>query len=408
VAASSAALATPVGARDPAPPPVTGAPLDIGVFGARGIPSTYSGYETFLTTLLPRLADRGHSVTIYCRRGEVGDGSPFRGVRRAVLPAVPGKQLNTLSHGVVAAAQARRAGHDVVLVVNVANALICALNTATGQRVVLNTDGQEWLRGKWGRVARSFFRLSARASRHVATALVSDCAAMAEVYAQEFGATSTVIPYCFPAASIAEDPTVLDPFGVEPGRYYATGGRLNPENNVDAIAAAYVASEARLPLLVLGTANYDSPVQRRLDHLASRDGRVRLAGHVRDRRTFLTLLARAAAYAHGHSVGGMNPSLVEAMGAGALVAALDTPFNRETLGDTGSYFSPDCSDVVVVLECLRRSNPEEHQRRREAARSRVHEVFAVDAVVGAYEDLLTAVARGSRRRGVRLATRWSP
>jgi glycosyltransferase involved in cell wall biosynthesis len=387
---------------------VTEAPLDIGVFGARGIPSTYSGYETFLTTLLPRLADRGHSVTIYCRRGEVADGSPFQGVRRAVLPAVPGKQLNTLSHGVVAATQARRSRHDVVLVVNVANALICALNTATGQRVVLNTDGQEWLRGKWGRVARSFFRFSARASRHVATALVSDCGAMADVYEQEFGATSTVIPYCFPTASISDDPEVLDPFGLEAGRYYVTGGRLNPENNVDTIAAAYTASDAPLPLLVLGTANYDSPVQRRLDGLASRDERVRLGGHVGDRRAFLTLLARAAAYAHGHSVGGMNPSLVEAMGAGALVAALDTPFNRETLGQTGSYFSPDCSDVVEVLESLRNSTEGENDRRREAARRRVREVFAPDAVVRAYEELLVAVAGGPRRRGVRLATPWRP
>ena len=86
---------------------------------------------------------------------------------------------------------------------------------------------------------------------------------------------------------------------------------------------------------------------------------------------------------------------------------LDTPFNRETLGDAGSYFSRDCSDVVAVLECLRRSDPEQHRRRREAARRRVHEVFAEDAVVQAYEELLTAVARGPRRRGVHLATRWS-
>jgi glycosyltransferase involved in cell wall biosynthesis len=386
---------------------MTAGPLDIGVLGARGIPSTYSGYETFLTTLLPRLAVRGHSVTMYCRRGEVEGSSPFEDVRRVVLPAVPGKQLNTLSHGVVAAAFARKARHDVVLVVNVANALVCAMNTVSGQRVVLNTDGQEWLRGKWGRAARTFFRFSARSARHAATALVSDCAAMAQVYEKEFGATSTVIPYCFPSPSIAAGAAVPGGLGVEADQYYVTGGRLNPENNVDTIAAAYAASDEPLPLLVLGTANYDSPVQRRLDRLAAGDGRVRLLGHVDDRKTFLALLAGAAGYAHGHSVGGMNPSLVEAMGAGALVAALDTPFNRETLGDTGSYFARDCSDVVPVLAQLRSWTPADRARRRAAATRRVHEVFAVDAVVEAYEELLTAVARGGRRRGVRLDTRWS-
>ncbi len=385
-----------------------GPELDIGVFGARGIPSTYSGYETFLTTLLPRLAGRGHAVTVYCRRGQVDEVGPhYEGVRRVFVGSIRGKQLETLSHGVVAAARAREAGHDVVLVVNVANALMCAMNTLTGQRVVLNTDGQEWLRGKWGRAARAFFRMSARASRHAATALVSDCAAMADVYEQEFGATSTVIPYCFPSVPPSEDTSVLDRYGLEAERYVVTAGRLNPENNVDAIAAAYARSHEPLPLLVLGAANYDSPVQRRLDRLAAQDERIRVGGHVGDRGAFLLLLSRAAAYAHGHSVGGMNPSLVEAMGAGAVVAALDTPFNRETLGDAGRYFSPDCADVAEVIQELRTASGEERRHLRDAAARRTREAFAADAVVDAYERLLREAAQGPRRRQVRIDTRWS-
>lgn len=81
-----------------APQPRTGGgSLDIGVFGARGIPSTYSGYETFLTVLLPDLAARGHRVTMYCRAGEVESSGSYRGVRRVVLPSVASKQLSTLT-----------------------------------------------------------------------------------------------------------------------------------------------------------------------------------------------------------------------------------------------------------------------------------------------------------------------
>ncbi|MEZ5321669.1 MAG: glycosyltransferase [Microthrixaceae bacterium] len=134
-------------------------PLDIGVYGARGIPSTYSGYETFLTLLLPELARRGDRVTMYCRSGEGFEGSDWQGVRRVVLPAVAGKNSSTLTHGAVAAMAARTARHDVVLVVNVANAAFCALGRYSGQPVVLNVDGQEWLRGKWGGVARYLPRL---------------------------------------------------------------------------------------------------------------------------------------------------------------------------------------------------------------------------------------------------------
>jgi glycosyltransferase involved in cell wall biosynthesis len=381
--------------------------LDIGVYGARAIPSTYSGYETFLTTLLPALADRGHEVTMYCRPGEVDDTEPYRGVRRTVLPAIPGKQFNTLSHGAVAAVQARRKRHDVLLVVNVANAPFCALNSRTGQPVLLNTDGQEWLRGKWGTVARTWFKTSARLARHGATGLIADCAAMADVYEREFGASSTVIPYCFPDIPFAPEPGRLDDFGVEAGRYAIVGGRLNPENNIDTVVETWAASSTDLPLLVLGAANYASPVLTRLEQIAGRDDRIHLAGHVNDRTTFLTILALAASYIHGHSVGGMNPSLVEAMGAGALVAALDTPFNRETMGPTGRFFAPDCHDVVKVVDDLRAAPTAEQDDLRAAARARVRERFSVEEVVGAYEDLLVDAASGPARRTLHRRTRWS-
>ena len=139
-------------------PPDRFSPLDIGVFGARDIPSTYSGYETFLTELLPALASRGHKVTMYTRRSSGSTaGSVYRGVHRRPLPEFPGKNGSTLSHGAVASARASVGGHDVLLVVNVANALFTWLPRLLGTSVVLNTDGQEWLRGKWGRNARKIF-----------------------------------------------------------------------------------------------------------------------------------------------------------------------------------------------------------------------------------------------------------
>ncbi len=381
--------------------------LDIGVFGARSIPSTYSGYETFLTTLLPHLSARGHDVTMYCRPSNGDQTGSYRGVRRVVLPAVPGKQFNTVSHGLLAALRARLAAHDVLLVVNVANALPCGLNTFTGQPVLLNTDGQEWLRGKWGKVARAYFRFSARTAKRSASGLIADCAAMADVYADEFDAPSTVIPYCFPTVDFEPDERVLTRHGIEHEGYYVIAGRLNPENNIDSVAAAYSRSSAPLPLLVLGTANYQSPVQTRLTHLARRDDRIRLAGHVHERRDFLTLLSSAAVYLHGHSVGGMNPSLVEAMGVSALVAALDTPFNRETLGDAGRYFAADCSDVVAVAETLRSLPADERRDLRRQAATLVRERFDLDDVADAYEELLYEGIAQPRRRGLHRPTLWS-
>jgi glycosyltransferase involved in cell wall biosynthesis len=384
--------------------------LSIGVYGARTIPSTYSGYETFLTTLLPQLAARGHVVTMYCRNTDQFDVRPYAGVQRRRLPAIPGKSLNTLSHGLLSAVRARLAGHDVLLVVNVANAFFCAMNKHTGQPVVLNTDGQEWLRGKWGPMARRFFLASANFAPRGANGLVSDCRAMADLYQRDFGAVSTVIPYCAPAVDPSPTRSCLPRYGVRPDDYFIVAGRLNPENNVDAIASAYSRSQLRQPLLVLGAANYNSPVRDRLRRISARDHRIRLVGHVAGRGDYLALVSAATGYVHGHSVGGINPSLVEAMHVGALVVALDTVFNRETVRGAGylfGQFDGGPLGMAAQLTSVLESDAEDRLSTRRRAAAVARERYDVEDVVDAYEALLIAAAEAPRRKTVTIGTRWA-
>jgi glycosyltransferase involved in cell wall biosynthesis len=383
----------------------SGKGLDIGVYGARGVPSTYSGYETFLSLLLPELAERGDRVTMYCRPGEEFSSTEWRGVHRRVLPAVPGKNFSTLSHGLVAAIAARLARHDVVLVVNVANASFCALSRYTGQPVVLNVDGQEWLRGKWGGSARTIFHRSAQIARRCANALIADGAAMADIYRDEFDSPTTVIPYCVTTDSWSADPANVTKAGLEPGGYLLIAGRHNPENNIHTVVERYEASDHELPLVVLGTANYDSPVTRAITDAAERDPRIRMIGHVGDRNEFFDLVHHAAVYVHGHSVGGTNPSLVEAMGVGARVAAFDTTFSRETLGDDATFFTLDDNSFSDAVGQILGDEPSVDRKVRADAADRAADLFSVDSVVGAYRELL-AQAAGSRRPTV-LRTRWA-
>lgn len=384
-------------------------PLDIGVYGARGVPSTYSGYETFLTLLLPELAKRGDKVTMYCRSGEDFTNDAWEGVHRKVLPTIPGKNFSTLSHGLVAGAAARLARHDVVLVVNVANAMYCALSRYTGQPVVLNVDGQEWLRGKWGNSARTIFFRSAQFSRRCAHALIADGAAMADIYRDEFNSETTVIPYCVTNGSWTASPQPILDAGLEPYRYLLIAGRHNPENNIDRIAEAYAASSHELPLVVLGTANYDSPVTAKIAALAKVDDRIRMLGHVGDRDAFFDLVHHAKVYLHGHSVGGTNPSLVEAMGTGSRIAAFDTTFSREVLNDCAEYFSldttsgPDSLDAAITTILTDSDTHDAEVRTHTAARAA--DKYSVDDVVGAYRDLLAATA--AARRPLALRTRWT-
>jgi glycosyltransferase involved in cell wall biosynthesis len=378
--------------------------MKLGVFGARAIPSTYSGYETFLTTLLPEFVRRGHDVTMYCRAGWVEERE-YEGVRLVSLPGIDNKQLSTLSHGMVASIVARTRRHDAVLVVNIANAPHCGLLRLTGQRVALNTDGQEWLRGKWGRAARSYFKLCAKYSSHAASALVSDCNAMKRIYLDDFGVPSVVIPYSRPEMAASDLQGDLRKYAVEPGKFMMVAARLNPENNIDRVAESFARSRIDFPLLVLGTANYASEVSTRLEAIAARDARIRVLGHVGSRADFALLLQSAAAYVHGHSVGGMNPSLLEAMSAGARIVALDTVFNREVVGGAGTYFELD-SATQALHEVADEPSAATDEYRRQAF-ERATTLFSLDAVASAYELLLTEVAALRSARGrARVQTTW--
>jgi glycosyltransferase involved in cell wall biosynthesis len=382
-------------------------PLNIGVYGSRGIPSTYSGYETFLTVLLPELARRGHDVTVYCRRGAVPDDPTHEGVRKRFLPSLQTKELGTLTHGALSAVVARVRRHDVVFVVNPANALFCAFATSSGQSVVLNTDGQEWIRGKWGPMGKRFFKMSAARAGAVSTALVSDSVAMAAIYRDEFGSSSTVIPYCWTDLAVAGGESKLAELGVEPGQFSCIAGRLIPENNAVPVARAYLDSSVPWPLLVLGTANYDSPVQRELTTLAQQDDRLRLVGHVDDRSQFAALVRLAGLYLHAHSVGGINPSLVEAMGLGALILALSTPFNREALAGAGYYFNDFGILLTEQIERLATQPPSAGESHRRAALSRAASEFRLRDVADAVEQLLLVAAERPARSSLAIDTRWS-
>lgn len=374
--------------------------MRIGVFGARGIPSTYSGYETFLTVLLPALVERGHEVTIYCRSDDA-ELERYRGVERIPLRSIKTKQLDTLTHGWVAARRAL-GQHDVVLAVNLANLPAANWLSRRGTPVLINVDGQEWLRGKWGAAAKWYFRYCARRTRVARAVILNDCDAMAAHYLREFGTKSLVANYCWTGIAddleYAEVEHRLRRFGLTWREFYFVGGRLVPENNIAEIACSLTRNRRRHAVVVAGDANYDSPVMRALLLLKTQSDLVQLVGHIEDRRDFASLLAGARTYVHGHSVGGINPSLLEAMACGAAIAALDTPFNREALGDAGQYFPRPDDAVSAVFEA--QSKKAENARR--AATSRVHKRFPMERSVVEYEAALVHAATGqpggARRR----------
>lgn len=366
------------------------------MFGLRGLRPDLeiTGFETAFAEIAPGLVQRGHAVTIYARRGA---HSPSRRVPRAdgvelvYIPSPGGKNFSALISTLLAVLHAlvlRR--YDVWFFVNVGMGHHCALARLSGRPVVMNVDGLDWMRDKWGAIGRAYFRSAARAATRWCTALVTDAEAMRAYYRQHFGCDSTMIAY---GAEIkgSSEPERLHALGVEPREYYLIVSRLIPENSLLAMLQGFAASHTRRSLLVVGSANYRDAFHAELQRIAAGDARIRLVGHVSDQELLRELWCNCHAYLHGHSSGGTNPALLRAMGHGCCVLARDTVFNREVLADAGEYFAPEPVAIAAALDALD-SSPDSVAECRRRAPARILAQYTWPAIIGEYDALFRRLA----------------
>lgn len=365
--------------------PATQAPPSVAIIGTRGYPSFYGGFETAVRRLAPYLADEGWSVRVYGRPGGQAAAEVERDprVETVVTKGVESRSLSTLTFGLTAVLHALRHKPDVALIMNVANGYWLPLLKLRGIPTVVNVDGIEWQREKWSRLGRAVFWLGAKLTAWFADELVFDANAIGDYWRQSFGRTGTFIPYGGDPAP----PTDREPEFI-PGRYALAVARFVPENSIDLFleAASDLVSNLDLDVVLVGSAPDGDPLQVRAFEVA-RHPRVHLLGHVSDDERLFSLWRRAGVYFHGHTVGGTNPALVQAMALGAPVVAMDTVYNREVLANAGVYAQ---ANHVSVCDAVRTalSNREELGS---AAALRAANHYSWDSVCTKYERLLTIV-----------------
>jgi glycosyltransferase involved in cell wall biosynthesis len=371
-----------------------GTPMRIAMIGTRGVPARYGGFETAVEEVGRRLADRGHRVVVYCRTSD-GLERPSRhlGMELVHLPAARKRSLETLTHSALSVGHLLGHRVDAALVFNAANAPLLPLLRAARIPVATHVDGLEWKRAKWGPVGQRYYRVAESMAVRWSDALIADAQGIADYYRQEFGAPTTLLPYGAPLIDPTSDR--LGELGLEAGEYHLVVARFEPENHVDVIVEGYRRSSASKPLVVVGSAPYSDAYTARVH--AAADGRVRFLGGVWDQDQLDQLYAHAFTYVHGHSVGGTNPSLLRAIGAGAAVLAYDVDFNREVLAESGRYFSTP-TDVAALVEAAE-ADPEEVHRAGRRARE-LAKNYDWDDVAAGYEALVSRLAarRFSMRR----------
>ncbi len=356
------------------------------MLGSRGIPANYSGYETMIEALAPRLAERGWRVTVYCRSHYVDRRlRSHRGVELVVLPTLRTKYGDTPVHTLLSCLHATlfARGARAALVVNGANALFLPLLWTRRIRTALHVDGIEKRRAKWGWPGRLVYAVSERLACLLPNATVTDADVIAAHYRTRYRRDSTMIRYGVEPAPLPGHP-ILDELGLEPRRYFLYVSRFEPENNPHRVVAAYRRVGGDLPLVMVGDAPYATDFIAAMKRGA--DPRVRFPGTVFG-EGYRGLLSSALATVHATEVGGTHPALVEAMGYGACVLVNDEPANRETAGDAGVYFDvEDEASLVAAFEFARADEARARDRGKRAAR-RAAEKYDWDLVADQYEQL---------------------
>jgi glycosyltransferase involved in cell wall biosynthesis len=317
---------------------------DVALIGVRGIPNRYGGFERLVEVLAPHLAASGRRVSVFCEDDGAGARTDmWNGVERHFIRRRIDGAAGTIAYD-LESFRAVRPG-SVALIFGYGTAIFQTLLRDKSVPHCVNMDGIEWARAKWGPAARQWLRLNERIAARLADELISDHPEIRDSIHRRLRAESTVIAYgvAFPdgTARGADHPILQE---MQARGFDLVIARPEPENQIHLLLEAWELAERPRDILVVG--NFEATAYGR--SLIARHPEARFCGPVYDIDALDRLRAGSVLYLHGHSVGGTNPSLIEAMAAGALVVAHDNPFNRWVLGDGGMYFG-GAADLATIL-----------------------------------------------------------
>jgi len=365
----------------------------ITILGTRGIPAHHGGFETFAENLALFLVDRNWRVTVYCQVNGVGQVTTniWRGVERVNIPISWEGALGTVLFDWKSVWHAVKTS-DLTLTLGYNTAIFCVFYRLKGVCNLINMDGIEWRRNKWSLLEKIWLYLNERAGCWLGNHLIADHPSIASHLATRVDPGKiTTIPYGADPVESA-DIALISTMGLSQNEYVLVIARAEPENSILDIVKAFSVKPRGMKMVVLGNYKPRKNAYHRTI-LDSASSEVVFAGAIYDRNMVNALRYFCRLYIHGHTVGGTNPSLVEALGAGSAVLAHANLFNRWVAGSGAHYFktSDECAYQLDILL----NNEHELATMSEASRKRFYENFTWDKVLSAYEILLGKWIRSS-------------
>ena len=361
--------------------------MKIALLGTRGVPASYSGFETCVEQLGQRLVERGHDVTVYCRSHHITyEGSQYKGMRLVKLPTIANKYLDTMVHSFISSIHALPQRYDVAMYFIAGNSPVTWIPRLVRTKTLLNVDGLDWKREKWPTAAKKYIQFAEYLATKLPNGYITDSEVVQNYYQDRFGSKPPYIPYGSEVELLPPGET-LQKFGLEPNNYILFVGRLVPENCAHHIVDAFRQLDTDLKCVIVGDAAYAEEYIASLKARARNDPRIVFTGYVFG-KGYHELGSNAHIFVESSGVGGTHPALTEAMAFGNYVVVNDTPENLETIGEAGLSYNGRLGfdSLKQILQELI-VNPAKVDQYKHMAQTRAQSCYSWESVTDSYERL---------------------
>ena len=322
----------------------------VAIIGTQGVPAQYGGFESMVENIIGKNCSSDIAYTVFCSGLDKDSRlKTYKGCRLKYVP-LHANGMQSVPYDMLSMLCALK-GYDTLLILGTSGCLLLPLLKAlTKAKIIVNIDGLEHRREKWGKFARWILRHSEQAAVKNADVVVADNKGISDYVSETYGKPSVVIAYggdnAVREVEQERQEEILRHFGVEHDNYAVTVCRIEPENNTHIVLEAF--RHTGRPLVYIGNwdhSAYGRALKKEYIHAAN----IRLVDSIYDLDVLYALRRNAHCYIHGHSAGGTNPSLVEAMSIGCRVLAYDVVYNRETTYGKALYFT-DAESLIALLD----------------------------------------------------------
>ena len=330
--------------------------LRIAILGTRGIPNHYGGFEHVSEYVSEGLVKRGHSVTVYNSHNHPYQEDDWNGVniKHCYDPEYLIGTAGQFIYDLNCLIDARKRKFDVVMMMGYTRSSVWGKLYPPKSTIITNMDGLEWKRSKYSPSVQKFLKYAEKLAVKYSQYYVSDSLVIKSYLGEKYNVESRYIPYGADLFSEEEREQVDNAEALKED-YFLLMARMEPENNIETILEGFNSSSSVKKFKVLGDTS--NRFGKFITHKFKNDERIEFKGSIFNNGKVRALQNNSYLYFHGHSVGGTNPSLLEAMASEALIAAHNNPFNKSVLNADAFYFS-NVNEVRNLVETVQRKETE--------------------------------------------------